>query len=419
MQKKYLTKMLNNPILLVLLLFPYFKPSSLEYIAPVWEPFFDVLRIFSFVIVLGMYIYNRKISKIILAIIVYEFILLLSTIINNGSYWALAVSCGTYVSLCMLIELYSQYNFIVLSKALLFILVVLYTINIITIIVYPDGMYVARYTQNWFLGYDNCHFPYNFILLFIYSLNYIVPNNKLTFINIVLIALFSASTYITWVAGAVMSISLFLIYIFILRVINFNTLLNINTYIFINAFLFIGFVIFRIQNIFSFIIVNILKKDITFTGRTKIWNAGIYWFLKSPLIGNGVNNVDNERLKLVGFEHCHNYFLQILYRSGILGFLFFIIIIFLVMKKLSYLGASNKYVKFISYSIFCFLILFQVEAYPTLDYFLVIATLAYHIEEITPQLEKYSVKTKMDINNIRYKKLYQGDTEYEYSIFKR
>lgn len=79
----------------------------------------------------------------------------------------------------------------------------------------------------------------------------------------------------------------------------------------------VGIVIFKIQKIFSFFIVNILHKSIDLTGREKIWNRVLYWVMQKPIMGYGYETSEILQKKFMltdgsyfHFAHCHNFLLQ-------------------------------------------------------------------------------------------------------------
>ena len=70
---------------------------------------------------------------------------------------------------------------------------------------------------------------------------------------------------------------------------------------------FYGIVLLRLQNIFSFIIQNILGKDLTFTGRTRIWDNAIEFIKARFIIGYGKETgaVIASKLGDIKFTHAH------------------------------------------------------------------------------------------------------------------
>lgn len=370
----------NNPLLFVILILPYFKPDSFQFIAPALDNIFDLWKLVSLALTLVLYIYNRKISKIVIAVIFYELALFFSTLLNYGDYWRSFRMIGEVIAFCMIIELGICHNLRLLLKVIVFLLGALCLINLGTILLFPDGMYRTIYSKNWFLGYDNVHSLYVLPLICVFLVYSAIRNKNRKWP----VLLFALSVYITWSASAVVGVTIFLLMLFIEKF-RATKLFNIKFYIILNIILFFGFVIFRVQDIFSFLIEDILGKNITFTGRTAIWDSGLYWFSQSPVIGCGILNANIEILRL-GAIHCHNYFLQILYQGGILAFVFFVIIIALVVRPLNKCRTS-RVSYYLSAALLCFMLMFQVEAFQYSTTFFGLIILSYHAEKIAAECE--------------------------------
>lgn len=122
-----------------------------------------------------------------------------------------------------------------------------------------------------------------------------------------------------------------------------------NGYLYGFLFLEIGIVFLRLQNIFSFIIVDLLNRDLSLTGRTQIWDyyinqfaTGSFW---NKLIGNfGITEID---------FHSHNIFIGLLAFTGIIGLILYAALIFLAFKNLSK-QKDKDLSRFLSITIFIF-----------------------------------------------------------------
>ena len=76
-------------------------------------------KIVSFGIIILLYISEKKLSRIMLFITLYQVSLFFSTVINSGNYWRLLVSCGTIISFCMITELAVKKNCQLYFKSIL------------------------------------------------------------------------------------------------------------------------------------------------------------------------------------------------------------------------------------------------------------------------------------------------------------
>ena len=97
--------------------------------------------------------------------------------------------------------------------------------------------------------------------------------------------------------------------------------------------LFFSLVIFKIhETILSNFITMILKKNISLTGRTFIWDYSLQSLVKSPFIGFG--SKQNLIMNNFGVTEAHNGFIEILMATGLTGLMIILLILWLVRKKL-------------------------------------------------------------------------------------
>ena len=332
---------LKGQIIYFFLLLPFVMPSGLEFLASFLESILDIYLLASCLVIFFLYFFvYRKVSRIIIAIIFFEMALFLSTFINSGNYWRALVTAANVICFCMLIEIGIAYSARSFLRALITILGVLIFANFISILLYPNGMYITRFTNNWILGYDNVHVLYILPFLCFFAI-YTVENNSSALLKWIVLLVFSLSIYITWSATSVVGVTIWLVFFAMSKLYGVRKVItNFRLQIMISAILFFSIIIFRVQNLFAFLIVGILGKSLTFTGRTRIWDKALILFNKSPVYGIGVLSTEGNRSYLSGAAHCHNYYLQILYQSGLIGMICFMAIMFLLIKpkKNSYDG---------------------------------------------------------------------------------
>lgn len=148
----------------------------------------------------------------------------------------------------------------------------------------------------------------------------------------------------------------------------------------------IGITIFQIQNIFSWIITDILHEDLTLNGRSYIWKGAIVEIMKSPWIGYGM--VENRSFNVWQlFDNhrnntwAHSTYLQTTLESGILGLICYLGIYLVTFLKL------DKYFWHKDYTLIVFLILISmIQAIPEVSAegfsFLAFMCIAYNINHI-------------------------------------
>lgn len=394
---------LNNTAFLALLLWPCFKPGEIEYLSIAIDRLFDYARIIVLIIALFLYFYQGRISHIFLAITAMQALRIFSTFLNDGNYWGLLVSSGSVLTYCMIIEMGIRENARALFRATIIDLSVLCVLNLLTVLLFPDGMYKTTYTQNWLLGYDNIHILFILPLLCFYSM-YAGAKRTPFFRKLCFWAIISASVYITWSATSVVGCTLFLVILFMNELSIRPRVMNPYTYVLVTLAGFL--MIFVIQNldIFRVLIVDILHKDMTFTGRITIWNAALYLIAKKPFLGYGVADVATNMARLHGVGHTHNYFLQIAYEGGIVSLICYAVIILMICKKL-YEARGTGEGFLLSGMLFCFLLMFLDEAYSNIVPFYGCITCMYYTKEISQGLSRLHPARRLVIHHTTEKKI--------------
>lgn len=378
-------KLMNSKFMLFLIFFILLKPGSFsEYTA--WKNIgnvINILRMFTCVWCLFYFLLRRgKIDKFILFVILFYCSLLFSTFYFSQSYVNLIYEFASILSWIVLFKINMLDNkdkFLTTLENTFFILLL---INFITIILFPGGFYLnsSGYSGNYFLGYDNNLITYIFPALALSFTNSLNKNDKIGLKSIFLLIISFCSITFTWSATGVVSMVIMIVLFFAYTINKKN--FPIKKYIVVALSLFIGIVFLRFQNIFSFIIEGWLKKDLTFTGRTYIWDIFIGEIKKSILIGHGI--VDSKYLiRTLNAGHAHNYFLQILYQGGLVTFSMFLGFFFSAINKVK----NCKEKKYVGIVIFAYLISFIFEAYSLTNMFIIVLLIAYYYEPSSKNLK--------------------------------
>lgn len=86
-----------------------------------------------------------------------------------------------------------------------------------------------------------------------------------------------------------------------------------------------GMVIFRIQDVFAWLIETVLNKSLTFTNRTMIWDSALIKILGSPLYGYGESNIFKYAFASDAIP-AHNQLLDVAIKCGLIGLVLFLLI---------------------------------------------------------------------------------------------
>lgn len=401
-------KLMNQRWFIALVFMVLYKPAMFSQM-PALHTFDTISNVFKVMViaVLGVWFFYfyQKVSLFFVGIVFFEVWRVLATIYCGGNYTSLFLAIFNALAICLVVEMGLKTDPDALLDGASFTLGLFVLINFATIILFPQGMYeFNNYTQNYFLGYRN-----NSIMLFFPAIIFSIVRslrkyNKLTLSSFVITAVSFATVILAFSATSVIGMTVFILFLLLALINKMPNFLNIITYLAINIAYFFGVIILRLQEAFAFIIVDMLGRDLTFTGRTKIWDSALAAFAKSPVFG--VGEIENQASRdLIGATHAHNYYLDLLYKSGLPGFLIFFAILIICGVAL-YRNRKNGKIPFVVSGAICaFMIMLQSEAYYNIYYFFSILTLAAFIPYALPkkdedgnfifeEKEKHSLKKK-------------------------
>lgn len=401
-------KLMNQRWFIALVFMVLYKPAMFSQM-PALHTFDTISNVFKIMViaVLGVWFvyFYQKVSLFFVGIVFFEVWRVLATIYCGGNYTSLFLAIFNALAICLVVEMGLKTDPDALLDGASFTLGLFVLINFATILLFPQGMYEFNtFTQNYFLGYRN-----NSIMLFFPAIIFSIVRslrkyNKLTLSSFVITAVSFATVIIAFSATSVIGMTVFTLFLLLALINKMPNFLNIITYLAINIAYFFGVIILRLQEAFAFIIVDMLGRDLTFTGRTKIWDSALAAFAKSPVFG--VGEIENQASRdLIGATHAHNYYLDLLYKSGLPGFLIFFAILIICGVAL-YRNRKNGKIPFVVSGAICaFMIMLQSEAYYNIYYFFSILTLAAFIPYALPkkdedgnfifeEKEKHSLKKK-------------------------
>lgn len=384
-------KLMNQRWFIALVFMVLYKPAMFSQM-PALHTFDTISNVFKVMViaVLGVWFvyFYQKVSLFFVGIVFFEVWRVLATIYCGGNYTSLFIAILNALAICLVVEMGLKTDPDALLDGASFTLGLFVLINFATVLLFPQGMYEFNtFTQNYFLGYRN-----NSIMLFFPAIIFSIVRslrkyNKLTLSSFVITAVSFATVILAFSATSVIGMTVFTLFLLLALINKMPNFLNIITYLAINIAYFFSVIILRLQEAFAFIIVDMLGRDLTFTGRTKIWDSALAAFAKSPVFG--VGEIENQASRdLIGATHAHNYYLDLLYKSGLPGFLIFFAILIICGVAL-YRNRKNGKIPFIVSGAICaFMIMLQSEAYYNIYYFFSILTLAAFIPYALPKKDE-------------------------------
>lgn len=337
-------------ILLVFLTLPQLNPGFFGQIA-LTNTIINCLRVISsFIILIWMLAVKRKLSIIVLAIGLQQGYLLFRTVIAGGSVRDCVLSVVAILSVAMLYDVALEKRQVFLSSQLFCFEVVIY-INLVTEILFPDSMYVTQDSmmfvspKNWFLGFYNNHTQY-FLPALMIAFLYGYETGKKLRTYILTLAIF-ISAVLVWSGGVLVALlGAGFVYIFFK---NWTRIFNYYNYWLLHIVFFIFVILLKSQNMFKWLINDILGKWLSLELRMTLWDKYVGYILENFIFGYGVEDTIERKLKadMVWACHAHNQFLEIMYQGGVINLLLFLVIIIIAGRNL-YKYRNTKESKIIS-----------------------------------------------------------------------
>ena len=373
---------LNSRLFIFLAFFVFFKPLSFYY----YDFLNKICNILMLVLIgiidilyIKQCIKNKKISKIQIYIMGYVLILLLSTIMGTKDFNFFIKVYMKWISISFYTEMLIKNNLNLYLKTFSNFIFSITVINFFSIIIFPNGVIQPNGVSIYFLGNDNTS-TINLVLgaLFILLKDYYLYR-RMTPISIIDIIMVTVSYIITWSATGLVGVAIMLLFILCLYKKNkLNKIFNAKTYLIIAIFAFIAIVIFRLQNYFEYIIVGVLKKDLTFSQRTFIWDNCLNYIQKKPIFGLGVQEF-SARLEKIGIYHAHCTLLNVLLEGGVLGLIFYLNIFVQIIKRLNKYK-SSEICNILSIGICIYFICGIVEVFQDSQMLYIFIVLSYYIK---------------------------------------
>ena len=328
------------PILLCIM-YPY----SLNTVLPYWAKYILYgLMLGISLVAIGMYLLNIRMDIYIFFVIVYCGIMIHSTLVNGGNVTYVLLIAPDFpivkiIGMCALVTMLLKMGPKRCCDILLPYFMVIVSLNFLSIILFPGGMYKTGQDENYLLGFDNTHCViYYFALTIAFirdRVNSSGDNMKLSFETKMLLVIVNLSVVICMSGTSVIQLFFFdLLFIFKDKIKNLKVF-NFKVAILINVFfsLFLIFIFTKQGNTFiAYIAERFLHKDATFTARVFLWQRVQNLFVLKPWIGYGWGI--EEAISRFNAYHAHNQYLTELYYGGIPMLIALFMIVFAIAIKL-------------------------------------------------------------------------------------
>lgn len=347
-----------------------------------------IWKICSFLIISMNYsrevLLRRKASKLFYVGLLDMIMLLISTIINDGSitkYFGYFISC---IGLLMLFEFASNKSEEKkLITALLYYLRISLIIDAILLIVYPKGMFgTTGNNRLTFLGLDNISVPVVICFLVLSIMFNYSKRKKMDVVAIFDVCLVIFILLFLFSGTGLLAFAVFITFAFVLK--NMKPKKKVMIGLLMCSLIFVYFYFIQDSSVISNLVQLIFGKDITLSGRTVIWYEYLSNIKKFFWLGMGIQETNQAFFYIPtmwDYRLAHNEALQHLADGGIVYLTLFIIMILMssIKKK------GNKYTKknqITSAGVVAFLCMFITESYLQNNIFFIVLYLLYFNYEL-------------------------------------
>ncbi len=328
-------------LLCLITLLPFFEPRiffnypSFAFI----DRSYVVMQVAVFVAVMIKYILSKRYSVCFIGILSFRAAALICTLmasntIDIGWFSKTVVILGAAVG----IELFLRKDPLMTLRCLYAIMFVPLVINCIMCVL---GISVSTgEAEYYFIGmrtqFPNSMFPCITLSLMI---SYIEDEKLITRSSVTTLIVCIIQLISQWVGTGILLVFVQVGMLMYIRFYRANKGLSAPILLLISFVLDYLIVFVRVQDLFAFFIVGVLHKDLTFTGRTPIWDFAIKSFKQRPIWGYG--ELGNGGFVNVYWANrpapAHNTLLQILHDGGLVELIVLMLFMFgaayLLMKK--------------------------------------------------------------------------------------
>lgn len=320
---------------------------------------------------------NRKLPvnillKVLLLIVIVEMWRIISTLINGHSYagWGaflntIGISLFSYMALSIDPKVFIKGGALTLGAYVI--------INCLSILLFPAGVYASvKYSANFFLGYRTTWVPF-YVIAFLFVLLWHECDQERASKVWLFMVFFAGiiSMVLVWTSTGLVAFFCGGLYLIVCKKKTIAKAINMFTVLTISIGISVGLVLMNLQERFSFLIVNILQKDITLSERLRIWENAVYSIKEHPWVGVGCINTDTAKMILHwGATHAHNTFLNEMFYYGVIGLALYIVLLYFSANKLPKNGKLLPLSIIVMATYVVLMVSFQVEAYATIYYYL-------------------------------------------------
>lgn len=397
-RKNYINEKFNL-ILMMILILPAILPAWVTGYTSIGS-ILSKVQYFSFFLILIMTFAdfearNYRINRLIVSVFLFCLVLFTITAWNKGNVLEALKRFESMLLPVMWMHFMLRWNEKQTLKFFVYYYSLLSILNTFIILILPMGLdpsYNNGANQIYLLGIDN---KIAFItvpvlgLALIYINKYCKPERK-KFLFICAVIVFALPELLMWVGSGIVG------FLTVILLLLFYEVPVVRRYLTLkNCLIVTGILLFVVlsgsiseKGLFAKFVVDILHKDISFSGRTVLWDQALDLIKQSPILGYGLQEVESYGLHFsdrygiyYGFSAHNGFLLLLLYGGAVLCLAY--INMFLTAGKIKYIRQTwNKNLEYLIFTLIAFWIMSFAEAeYTSFTFLLVLSALDYYASQ--------------------------------------
>lgn len=292
-----------------------------------------------------MIVHRRVFSTVYKLLWIWWGLIFASSIINKCDLFYMITLQSRVMAVCSVLEYYSKYK--KQMRTLLYawknILLLLCVFDLITIVLFPNGLYTGDlYADVWLLGYKTARLVYNLPLAILSCYLSNLDRGKISFGALATVLCCALSSMMVEASGASISLIVYAFIIYYCAIGRRSKLLRefLNKILSFKSIVMIYSVAVALVVTGSNVVIRFaqdtLGKSETLSHRTIVWERCFQNFLQSPIIGKGYLTTTQyvEKITLLRLgTNPHNMVFSILLTAGLFGLALYIFIFYTAIKK--------------------------------------------------------------------------------------
>ncbi len=293
--------------------------------------------------------------------------LALSTFLDHGEIAACLINAMQVILICFVIKcaLRDETKTVVLLRLIRDISLVIFIANIITTFVFPGGIPpITKQADTPYFLYGNVNTTIKFFFPGLLC-SFLLDDKRHKIISLSTVVFYVGYLYLCFhiylMATGLCAMVFVLLWKVNRQIITKNIRLICTILISVIILFELAIVVFTNQNLID-TILTMFGKSAGFTGRDYLWSHCIQCIQQKPLLGHGVLPSSQVDTMVGNPSGSHNYFLDVLFQRGIVGFIPFLLFLLVPMFRTSQ-GIHNKERYILTGFAIAYLIMFMFEPF--------------------------------------------------------